>query len=73
MRQPGALVAASMGRAKIAGRRSYWQTECSPAAHLAPLRRTLIDDNKRHVNVVVCESDYRALKRGIGNLKPPMQ
>jgi hypothetical protein len=23
-----------------------------------------IDKNKRHVNIVVCESDYRALKRG---------
>jgi hypothetical protein len=33
----------------------------------------LIDDNKRHVNVVICESDYRALKREIGNLKPPVQ
>jgi hypothetical protein len=49
------------------------ETECSPANYLAPLRCTLIDDNKRHVNVVVCETDYRALKRGIGNLKPPMQ
>jgi hypothetical protein len=47
--------------------------DSSPAAYLAPLLRTLIDDNKRHVNVVVCESDYRALKRGIGNLGPGMQ
>jgi hypothetical protein len=29
----------------------------SPAGYLAPLRQALIDNNKRHVNVVVCESD----------------
>jgi len=49
------------------------ETECSPAGYLAPLRRALIEDNKRYVNVIVCESDYRALKRGIGNLEPGMQ
>ena len=27
----------------------------------------------RPVNVVVCEADYRALKRGIGHLPPPTQ
>jgi hypothetical protein len=46
------------------------ETENSPAAYLAPLRTALIEDNRRHVNVVVCESDYRALKRGIENLAP---
>jgi hypothetical protein len=44
------------------------ETECSPADYLAPLRCTLIDDNKRHVNVVVCETDYRALKRGMSSI-----
>jgi hypothetical protein len=33
----------------------------------------LIDKNKRHVNVVVCEEDYRALKRGIEHLPPALQ
>ena len=33
----------------------------------------LIDDNTGHVNVVVCEADYRALKRGIEHLPPPTQ
>jgi len=45
----------------------HGEIECSPAGYLAPLRRTLIDDNKRQVNVVVCESDYCA------NLQPGMQ
>jgi hypothetical protein len=49
------------------------ETEESPAGYLAPLRQALIDKNKRHVNVVVCESDYRALKRGIEHLPPPLQ
>jgi hypothetical protein len=39
----------------------------------APLRQSLIDNNERRVNVVVCESDYRALKRGIEYLAPPLQ
>lgn len=47
------------------------ETAESPAAYVAPLRQALIDDNSGHVNVVVCESDYRALKRGIEHL-PPM-
>ena len=38
----------------------------------APLRQSLIDNNERRVNVVVCESDYRALKRGIEHLPPRM-
>jgi hypothetical protein len=33
----------------------------------------LIDDNTGHVNVVVREADYKALKRGIEYLPPPMQ
>jgi hypothetical protein len=49
------------------------EDENSLAGYLAPLRQMLIDDNKRHVNVIVCESDYRALKRGIEHLPPPMQ
>ena len=47
------------------------ETDESPAAYRAPLRQALIDDNAGHVNVVVCEADYRALKRGIGHLPPP--
>jgi len=38
---------------------------------MATLRRALIDANTGHVNLVVCERDYAALKRGIGHL-PPM-
>jgi hypothetical protein len=37
------------------------------------LRQALIDDNTGHVNVVVCEADYKALKRGIEYLQPPVQ
>jgi hypothetical protein len=33
----------------------------------------LIDKNSRHINVVVCEDDYRALKRGIGKLGAGVQ
>ena len=49
------------------------ESENSLAGYLAPLRQTLIDKNERHVNVIVCESDYRALKRGIAHLPPPLQ
>jgi hypothetical protein len=45
----------------------------APAGYLAPLRQALIDKNKRHVNVVVCEADYVALKRGIEHLPPARQ
>jgi hypothetical protein len=45
----------------------------SPAGYLAPLRQALIDNNRRHVNVVVCASDYRALKLGIEHLVPGVQ
>jgi len=49
------------------------ETEDSPAGYHAPLRQALIDDNTGNVNVVVCEADYRALKRGIEYLQPPVQ
>jgi hypothetical protein len=49
------------------------EPEDAPAGYLAPLRTALIDKNHGHVIVVVCESDYRALKRGIRNLQPGMQ
>jgi hypothetical protein len=49
------------------------QNAQSPAAYLAPLRQAVIDKNSGHVNVVVCESDYRALKQGIGHLPLPPQ
>lgn len=49
------------------------ETDKSPAAYLAPLRQALLDKNTGHVNVVVCESDYAALKRGIEHLPPPAQ
>ena len=40
---------------------------------IAPLRQALIDDNTGHVNTVVCETDYKALKRGIERLPPAVQ
>src|SRR5262245_37781661 len=46
------------------------ETEDSPAGYRAPLRQALIDDNAGHVNLLVCEADYKALKRGIENLPP---
>ena len=49
------------------------ETAESPAGYLAPLRQALLDNNSGHVNVVVCESDYHALKRGIEHLPPPPQ
>jgi hypothetical protein len=49
------------------------EDENSPAGYLSPLRQALIDNNKLHVNVVVCESDYRALKLGIEHLIPGEQ
>jgi len=39
------------------------ETDESPAAYVAPLRQALIDKNTGRVNVVVSESDYRALSR----------
>ena len=41
------------------------ETEASKVAYHASLSQALIDDNTGHVNVVVCETDYKALKRGI--------
>jgi hypothetical protein len=38
------------------------ETDDSPVAYRSPL----LDDNAGHVNLVVCEADYRALKRGPG-------
>jgi hypothetical protein len=32
-----------------------------------------MDDNTGHVNLVVCETDFKALKRGLAYLQPPMQ
>jgi hypothetical protein len=49
------------------------ERENAAAGYLAPLRQALIDENERHLSVVVCERDYRALKSGIGNLAPPIQ
>ena len=49
------------------------ETDPSPVAYRAPLRQALIDENAGHVNVVVSEADYRALKRGIEHLPPPLQ
>ena len=44
-----------------------------PIGYRASLRQALIDDNTGHVNVIVCEADYKALKRGIELLPPPVQ
>ena len=49
------------------------ETRDSPAANVAPLRQALMEDNPGHVKVVVCESDYHALKRGIEHLAPMVQ
>ena len=49
------------------------EAEESPIAYRAPLRQALIDDNTGHVNIIVCEEDYKALKRGIEHLPQPVQ
>jgi hypothetical protein len=49
------------------------ETDASPVANPAPLRHALIDDNTGQMNVVLCEADYRVLKRGIEHLPPPTQ
>jgi hypothetical protein len=41
--------------------------------YLAPLRKALIEDDRRHINLVVYEEDYRALKWGVENLLPGVQ
>jgi hypothetical protein len=50
------------GEGSLAGKGWLLETNISPAGYLAPLRRALIDDDRRHVNVVMCETDYRTLK-----------
>ena len=62
-----------VGHAPSAAAQKEDETDESPVAYRAPLRRALIDDNAGHVNVVVCEEDFRALKRGIEHLPPPVQ
>ena len=37
------------------------------------LRQAIIDEHRRHVNMVVCEEDYRKLKRCIEHLPLGMQ
>ena len=49
------------------------ETDDSPVAYRSPLRQALLDDNAGHINLVVGEADYRALKRGIEHLPPPIQ
>jgi hypothetical protein len=61
------------GRAVVLLPPKKGETKDSPAAYIAPLRQALIDDNAGHVKVVVCESDYHALKRGIEYLPTLLQ
>jgi hypothetical protein len=61
------------GQAMVLSPPKKGETAKSPTAYLAPLRQALIDKNRGRVNVVVCESDYRAPKRGIEHLPPPAQ
>ena len=44
------------------------ETEESPAGYYTSLRQALVDENTSHVNVIVCDADYDALKRGIEHL-----
>jgi hypothetical protein len=46
------------------------ETEESPAGYYTSLRQALVDENTGHVNLIVCEADYDALKRGIEHLPP---
>jgi hypothetical protein len=55
----------------VSRRNRHRRAVFTEAAYRVPLRQALIDDNTGHVNVVMCEADYRALKRGIGHLPPP--
>jgi hypothetical protein len=57
----------------IGNLRSPLPHSSSARAYQAPLRQALIDDNTEHVNIVVCEADYKALKRGIQHLPPAVQ
>jgi len=52
---------------------SEGDSDKSPVAYRSPLRQALLDDNTGHVNLVVCEADYEALKPGIEHLPPPVQ
>jgi hypothetical protein len=78
-REDRACVAAGEGGGLAAGQALVFlpakegETEQSPAAYLSPLRQALIDKNSGHVNLFVCESDYRALKWGIDHLPAPPQ
>jgi hypothetical protein len=47
--------------------------ETASAGYLSPLRQALIERNPGRVQVFVCESDYRTLKRGIDSLSPGVQ
>jgi hypothetical protein len=44
------------------------ETEESPAGYYTSLRQALVDENTGHVNLIVCDADYDALKRGIEHL-----
>jgi hypothetical protein len=61
------------GEALTPGQALESETDDSPVAYRAPLHQALIDDNTGHVNIVVCETDYEALKRGIEHLPPAVQ
>jgi hypothetical protein len=64
---------ASCSRPRINLQIQESETDESPVAYRASLRQAIIDDNVGHVNIIVCEADYRALKRGIEHLPPPPQ
>jgi hypothetical protein len=69
-RKGGAL---KRGQALVLLPRKEDEGEGPAAGYIAPLRQTLIERNGGHVNVIVCESDYRALKHGIEHLLPGLQ
>ena len=46
------------------------ETEESPAGYYTSLRQALVDENTGHVNLIVCDADFDALKRGIEHLPP---
>ena len=61
------------GQAAVLSPPKEGETDESPVAYRAPLCQALIDENAGHVNVIVSEADYRALKRGIEHLPPRLQ
>ena len=63
----------TLGRALVLLPPRANEDQNSPAECLPPFRTALIDRNDGRVNIVVCESDYFLLKRGIQNLPPGMQ